>query len=77
MKLEYIGYSFVATQPIDDERFTTIIAVTFKLAEDKNNLFGTKTEQIEVEQSNNMTGYEMDKQCEQESINFVEKLSNQ
>jgi len=75
MQLELVDYSIVATRPLDDDKFITVLAISFKLSEDKKGLFGIKTEQIEIEQNNSMTGFEMDKQCEQESINFVENLS--
>ena len=75
MKLEYLSNEIIAVRKIDTDTFLSIVAVTYKPKDDIKNLFGTKTEQIEVTQNNAMTGFEMDAQIEQECISFVEKIS--
>jgi hypothetical protein len=76
MKLQYLNYIVEAENQIDDDKFESVLTVYFKLAEDKDNLFGSAKGQLIVINSNSQTGFQMDEQREKESITFVGNLSN-
>ena len=75
MKLQYLNYFVESETQIDKDKFSSVLSVYFKMADDKNDLFGAAKAQLIVINSNSQTGFEMDTQREKESITFVENLS--
>lgn len=77
MKIEYVSHKVIGYAPIDNNFFNTTLIVEYKLEGDTANLFGHKETVINVTQSNNMTGFEMDAQVLSEANLFITNFNNQ